>query len=263
MKITKARLKQIIKEEIFKEQIAEENIEKEIKGQLLDKMSRGPIDTRTLIDQVAAYFKKSVDLYGDVSEEDIEALLQDPSFNKYKENDNYHASDEIKKAYILKHIKENPGTSLKDALPELDGDELAGIIDSLSREGKIGNKGASYSLKESIKQIVKEHLLKEYEYFKLNEYEDDLDDIIFDLTQDLKNKILAPGSGETQERISKLILKFNEPEIIRGGAAEQIGEHLAKLFVQLNNDISPELSKAINKNGFDTDKLKQKAALDL
>ena len=166
MKITKARLKQIIKEELLKEQVSEKNIEKEIEGQLLDKMSREPIDTRTLIDQVADYFKKplSVKLYGDVSKKSIEDLLKQPLFNKYKENDMYHASDEIKKAYILKHIKENPGTSLKDALPELDGDELSGIIDSLSREGKIGNKGASYSLKESIKQIVKEHLLKEYEY---------------------------------------------------------------------------------------------------
>lgn len=181
MKITKARLKQIIKEELLKEQVSEENIEKEIKGQLLDKMSRGPIDTRTLIDQVAAYFEKdlSVKLYGDVSEQDIEDLLEEPLFNKYydEENDMYHASDEIKKAYILKHIKENPGTSLKDALPELDGEELAGLIDSLSREGKIGNKGASYSLKESIKQIVKEQLLKEFGYDdELNNPEPELPD---------------------------------------------------------------------------------------
>ena len=116
--------------------------------------------------------------------------------------------------------------------------------------------------KAILKQIIKEELLKEYKPFILNEYEDDLDDIIFDLTQDLKNKKLAPGSGETQERISELINKLNETEAIRGGAAEQIGEHLTKLFVQLNNDIPPELSAALDldKNGFDTAMLKQTAA---
>ena len=171
MKITKTILKQIIKEELLKEQVSEENIEKEVKGQLLDKMSRGRIDTSTLIDQVFAYFQESVDLYGNVSKKYIEDVLQDPVFNKYyDEADNYHATYEIMEAYILKHIEENPGTSLEGVFPELDGDDLADLIDRLSKEGKItdkGTDGAKYyptkkDLKESIKQIVKEHLLKEF-----------------------------------------------------------------------------------------------------
>lgn len=111
--------------------------------------------------------------------------------------------------------------------------------------------------KTRLKQIIKEELLKEYEYFELNQYEDDLDDIIFDLTQDLENNKLAPGSEETQKRISELINKLNEPEATRAGAAEQIGEHLRDLFVQLNNDISPELSAVLDKNGFNTERIKQ------
>jgi len=204
MKITKARLKQIIKEELLKEQVSEENIEKEIKGQLLDKMSRGPIDTSTLIDQVAAYFKEdsSKKLYGYVTEEDIEGVLQDPLFNKYyDEADNYHASDEIKKAYILKHIKENPGTSLKDALPELDGDELAGFIDRLSKEGKIEKREDGYAIKQD---------LKEYQDPSLSDKQKQVDDLIMrdggliDLIEEMGNS--APSMLDTYRMLIKAIV---------------------------------------------------------
>ena len=48
-------------------------------------------------------------------------------------------------AKLLKHIKDNPGTSLKGAVPELDGDQLAGAIQNLLRDKKITDKGTKGS----------------------------------------------------------------------------------------------------------------------
>jgi len=50
-------------------------------------------------------------------------------------------------AKLLKHIQDNPGTTLKGAVPELDGEELTGAIQNLLRDKKItdkGTKGAKY-----------------------------------------------------------------------------------------------------------------------
>ena len=63
-----------------------------------------------------------------------EELLKEKSFS-------------VMQAELLKHIKENPGTSLKGAVPGLDGEELTGAIQNLLRDKKItdkGTKGAKY-----------------------------------------------------------------------------------------------------------------------
>jgi hypothetical protein len=65
-------------------------------------------------------------------------------------------------AELLKHIKENPGTSLKGAVPGLDGEELAGAIQNLLRDKKItdkGTKGAKYyPIKESKNRISRNEI---------------------------------------------------------------------------------------------------------
>ena len=67
-------------------------------------------------------------------------------------------------AKLLKHIKDSPGTSLKGAVPELDGEELAGAIQNLLRDKKItdkGTKGAKYyPIKESKNRISRNEIIR-------------------------------------------------------------------------------------------------------
>ena len=134
MKITKTRLKQIIKEELLKEQVSDESI----KNMLFDKMMRREeIDTRSLIDSVSEFFGDKVEDW------EVEAVLQSEIFNKYyNENDNYHALPIIT-GEILDHIENNPGKSLK-VPKEVDGEQFSGIINMLLNQGKITKKGAKY-----------------------------------------------------------------------------------------------------------------------
>ena len=71
---------------------------------------------------------------------------------------------------VLKVIKDNPGKSITAPLVKasgifsFDGEDLTGAIQNLLRDKKIEKREDGYAIKESIKQIVKEQLLKEFGY---------------------------------------------------------------------------------------------------
>jgi DNA-binding protein Fis len=240
MKITKTILKQIIKEELLKEQqVSDESI----KNMLFDKMMRRKeIDTRSLIDSVSEFFGDKVE------DSEVEAVLQSKEFNKYyNENDNYHALPIIT-GEILDHIKNNPGKSLK-VPKEVDGEQFSGIINMLLNQGKIEKREDGYAikqdLKESIKQIVKEQLLKEFDY------DDELNN---------PEPELPPPYDEIDKKIDevyKIIEAINEPlkelatQVKDAGLPETVSvrdhvlEAIFTLLKNLNGQHKKQLKEAL------------------
>ena len=191
MKITKTRLKQIIKEELLKEQVSDESI----KNMLFDKMMRREeIDTRSLIDSVSEFFGDKVEDW------EVEAVLQSEIFNKYyNENDNYHALPIIA-GEILDHIENNPGKSLK-VPKEVDGEQFSGIINMLLNQGKIEKREDGYAIKQD---------LKEYQDPSLSDKQKQVDDLIMrdggliDLIEEMGNS--APSMLDTYLMLIRTIV---------------------------------------------------------
>ena len=108
-------------------------------------------------------------------------------------------------AELLKHIKEKPGTSLKGAVPGLDGEELTGAIQNLLRDKKITDKGT-----KGAKYYPTKEDLKEYQDPSLSDKQNQVVDLIMedggliDLIEKMGSS--APSMLDTYRMLIKAIV---------------------------------------------------------
>jgi hypothetical protein len=110
-------------------------------------------------------------------------------------------------AKLLKHIKDNPGTSLKGAVPELDGEELTGAIQNLLRNKKITDKGTSGAKYYPMEEDLSENLPPDPSLSDKQKQVDDLimrDGGLIDLIYDMESS--APSMLDTYRMLIKAIV---------------------------------------------------------